>query len=153
MDHQSYQSLSGGAVKLLLEFARQYKGKNNGDLTAAFSILKNRGFNSKDTIRRAIFELVSSRLIIETREGRFINPGGRCALYAITWKNIDECPGKELNEPPTNAPVVKYSMNHVKPPEPETGQGSDQKQVRQKQRDDNGRYSSVQKRVPLMVVT
>ena len=53
MDHPDYQNLSGNAVKLLNELARQYRGKNNGDLTMAFSLLKDRGFKSKGTIERA----------------------------------------------------------------------------------------------------
>ena len=153
MDHTSYKSLSGGAVKMLLELCRQYKGKNNGDLTAAFSVLKQQGFNSKDTIRRAIAELIDANLIIEVREGRFTNPGGRCALYAITWQPVNECLGKCLSIGPTQTAPRKFSMERIKTPEPKTGLGSDQKQARQRRRNAIGRYLSDQKQVRLRAVT
>ena len=57
-------------------------------------LLKERGFRSKETLSRAINELLEARLIMRTRVGYFQNPGGRCALYALTWQPIDECGGK-----------------------------------------------------------
>jgi hypothetical protein len=52
------------------------------------------GFVSKDTLQRAKRELLEKQLIIQTREGRFTNPDGVCALYALTWLPLDECGGK-----------------------------------------------------------
>ena len=72
----------------------QYKGRNNGDLSASYTIMRTMGFVSKDTLQRAKNELIESGLITQTREGRFLNPGGVCALYALTWLNLDECDGK-----------------------------------------------------------
>ena len=37
MDSPNYRRLSAKAVKLLNDLGRQYNGKNNGDLCAAFS--------------------------------------------------------------------------------------------------------------------
>ena len=88
--HKDYQNLSGNAVKLLLDLAFQYRGGNNGDLTTAFNVLKVRGWTSRATIDRAKKQLLLNELIKETRPGQFINPGGRCALYALTWAAIDE---------------------------------------------------------------
>jgi hypothetical protein len=153
MNNSDYTRLSGGAVKLLLEFCRQYKGSNNGNITAAFSILKQRGFNSKETIKRTKNELLSAGLIIETREGRFTNPGGVCALYAITWQPIDECPGKNLNVEPTTTPYRKFSLQNNETPSPDSGQESAQKTDRCKQRDEQGRFTSVQKPPRLTAVT
>jgi hypothetical protein len=115
--HPDYQNLSGNAVKLLVELASQYKGANNGDLTVALNTLKDRGF-SKNTITRRIEELLLSGLVIKTREGRFTNPGGVCALYALAWHAIDECPGKDLTVAPTNTPPRKFSMELSKCPSP-----------------------------------
>lgn len=95
-NHPDYHNLSGNAVKLLMDLACQFNGHNNGDLTIAFSILSKRGWRSKGTIRRATRELLEAGMIVQTREGRFLNPGGVCDLYAVTWKPIDECPGKQL---------------------------------------------------------
>ena len=70
MNHPDYINLSGNAVKLLNELARQYRGNNNGDLTVAYSLLKNRGFKSKGTIERNRDELLNAGMIKKTREGR-----------------------------------------------------------------------------------
>ena len=145
MDSPDFQSLTGGGVKLLLELARQYTGKNNGDLTTAYSILKDRGFKSKDTITRAKDELLRLNLIVCTRSGMFTNPGGRCALYALTWQPVDDCSGKQLEISPTRTPSRKFSLERNKIPRPEIGQGSSLKSGRQQLRDSHGRYTSSSK--------
>lgn len=108
MEHQDYKSLTGNEVKLLLELAYQYRGNNNGDLTTAYSVLKNRGWSSRQTIDRAKKKLLQLQLITQTREGRFLNPGGRCALYALVWQPISECPGKKLDVKPTSTPARTF---------------------------------------------
>ena len=57
-------------------------------------------------------------LIIRTREGVFLNPGGRCALYALAWLPIHDCPGKALEVLPTTTPPLKLSMLKNKMPGP-----------------------------------
>ncbi|MDA0273293.1 MAG: hypothetical protein O3C68_08580 [Proteobacteria bacterium] len=106
--HSDYQSLSGNAVKLLLDLSFQYRGSNNGDLTTAYSVLKERGWKSRATIDRAKKELLDARLIIETRAGRFMNPGGRCSLYALTWLPVHDCPNKHLEHRPTTTPLRRF---------------------------------------------
>lgn len=151
--HPDYQSLSGNAVKLLMDFACQYNGRNNGNLTAAFAVLSDRGWNSRTTLQKALNELLSANFLMRTREGRFANPGAKCALYAITWKSIDECPGKELDVGPTITAPRKFSLEKNKSPSPETGQGSVQKLDNVRPRDERGRYVSVQEVVRLRAVT
>jgi hypothetical protein len=90
MKHPCYITLTSKAVRLLLELAMQYNGYNNGDLSAAWSIMRGRGWNSRDTLFRAERELLSHCLIIKTRQGG----KNRCNLYALTWQAIDECGGK-----------------------------------------------------------
>lgn len=153
MDHPDYQNLSGGAVKLLLELARQYRGKNNGDLAAAHSIVHPRGCGAKETVKRAVNELLTASMIIQTREGIFTNPGAQCALYALSWVPIDECSGKRLSVAPTATPPRKFSLEKInKTPGPESGQGSDQNLGRQLTRDTTGRFSSDQNLGRLRVV-
>lgn len=113
MEHPDYTGLSGHAVKLLLMLAYQYRGKNNGDLCAAWPIAKKHGFKSEPTLSRAVKELIRARLIVRTREGRFLNPGGRCALFALAWLPIDECPGKRLEVGPTTTPPRKFSLKET----------------------------------------
>ncbi|VUD41041.1 hypothetical protein TDB9533_00405 [Thalassocella blandensis] len=47
LKHSHYQNLSGGAVKLLVELASQFRGKNNGDFTVAYGVLKKKGVQLK----------------------------------------------------------------------------------------------------------
>ena len=112
MDNPDYLNLSTKSVKLLLDLAYQYRGKNNGNLTAAFSILRERGWKREATICAAIKELMAANLIIRTRDGYFQNPKSRCALYALTWHPIDDCLGKDLDVSPTTTPPRKFSLEN-----------------------------------------
>jgi len=152
MKHPDYINLSGNATKILLELAFQYRGQNNGDLSLSFSVLKQRGFNSKGTVARAIKTLLDARLIIQTREGRFTNPGGVCSLYALTWLPIDECKGKNLTASPTITPVRAFSTG-IKTPSPITGLSSAPKQGRQITKDSRQATPSTSKQGRLSVVT
>lgn len=107
-DNPDFMSLSGSALRLLIDLSIQYNGSNNGDLTAAMSVMKKRGWKSKRGLTDAINELQEARLVIRTREGRF--KPRMCALYAITWHSIDECVGKHLQVEPTRTPHRKFSM-------------------------------------------
>ena len=91
MDAPKYLALSGSAVKLLNDLARQYKGKNNGDLCTAWRVMEKRGWKSRDTLQRAISELLAAGMIELTRQGG-LHLG--CNLYALTFHAIDECGGK-----------------------------------------------------------
>lgn len=143
--HLDYRNLSGNAVKLLMDFACQYNGHNNGDLTNAFSILKQRGWRSKTTVQKATQELLDAGMIVQTREGMFINPGGRCALYGLTWKAIDDCTGKNITMKPTTTPPRKFSLENCNMPSPQNGQGSVHKLYPQRVRGEDGKFVSVQK--------
>jgi hypothetical protein len=93
-----------------MDLALQYYGSNNGDLTVALAVLRNRGWKRQATISEAVKELLDADLIIRTREGQFRNPHSRCALYAITWQPIDECNGKDLCVNPTTTAPRKFSF-------------------------------------------
>jgi hypothetical protein len=114
MDCHDYRSLPPNAIKLLNALIYQYRGRNNGDLTAAFSYMQSFGFRSKETLHRALRQLQEAKLIVKSREGLFLNPGGRCALYALAWLPIDECQGKQLEIRPTVTPPRKFSMENNK---------------------------------------
>ena len=113
METPDYIGLSFVAKSLLSELAYQYKGNNNGNLTVALSILRKRGWRRSATISRATQELISASLIIRTRESRFSNPGSRCALYALSWRHIDECPGKDLDVGPTTKAPRQFSLEKI----------------------------------------
>jgi hypothetical protein len=104
IDHPDYQATNCTARALLLDLAYQYRGHNNGDLTTAIGTLKRRGWKSRSTIDRAKAQLLKNGLILETRAGRFSNPGAKPSLYALTWRKIDDCYGVRLDVPVTNRP-------------------------------------------------
>ena len=91
LSHENYTRLSHKAIRLLVDLLYQYNGRNNGDLTAAFSILKKRGWRSKETVRLAILELLHYGWIVLTRRGALDRIPN---LYAVTFNSIDECNGK-----------------------------------------------------------
>jgi len=104
MDTDDFKGLSGGAVKALLWLVYQYNGKNNGDLSATESMAKSWGIASPQTLSRALKALQEVNLVVKTREGMFLNPGGKCTLYALTWRPINVCNGKLDCEPTKKAP-------------------------------------------------
>ena len=82
----AFRSLSYKAVKLLLDIASQFNGKNNGDLCAAWKIMVARGWKSEQTLQVAKNELLQAGMIAETRKGRRPNV---CSLYGITWQPLN----------------------------------------------------------------
>ena len=127
LDHPAFFRLSPIAVRLLLEFARQYRGRNNGNLTCAWEVLRLRGWRSKATIQKARDELLRADFIRCTRQGQFLNPGGKCALYALTWLCVDECPGKNLELRPTLRPLrIFATATNCEAPGLVSGRGSTQ---------------------------
>jgi hypothetical protein len=94
-----FAALSAHAIKLLLDLLAQYNLRNNGDFTAAWSVMKQRGWKSRDTLDRARAELERTEFVIRSRQG-----GRRlCNLYAVTFFGIDYCQGK-LDVRPTGSP-------------------------------------------------
>lgn len=85
-----FGSLSAWAVKLLMEMAKEFKGTNNGNFSASFSVLRTRGWRSPGTLSKALKELEEKGWIVKTRQG-----GRRqCSLFGITWWPIDDGNGK-----------------------------------------------------------
>lgn len=94
---EEFGQLDAWALKLLVELAGKYTGFNNGDLSAAFSQLEKRGWRSSGTLDAAKKKLLRDGWVTTTRHGG----RNRCALYAISWLPINECPGKFLEVKPT----------------------------------------------------
>ena len=107
LQHETFRTLSPKATKLLVVIAAQYRGSNNGDLCAAFSLMKNRGWNSCDQLDKAKKELVAKDVIRVARQGGL----NKCNLYALTWFPIDECKGKLDIASTTTAPVNWRNKN------------------------------------------
>lgn len=94
-----FADLSPYAVKLLLEIASNFNGKNNGDLSAAYSILSKRGWKSSGTLAKTKKELVAKGWLITTRQGG----RNRCSLFAVSWLPVDEC-GNKHDHPTESIP-------------------------------------------------
>lgn len=88
--NENYYDLTSSEVKLFIDLAAQYYGSNNGDFTAAWTVMKKKGWRSKETLFRARKGLVEKGFIVTTREGG----RNRCTLYGLTFHPIDECKGK-----------------------------------------------------------
>ena len=87
----AYVSVSSHARMLLFDLVAQFKGDNNGDLCAAYSMMRLRGWKSQHTLLNAKRELIEAGLIEETRKGARPN---KASLYAVTWQALDDCKGK-----------------------------------------------------------
>lgn len=106
----SYARLSAHAVKLLNDLMAQYKGDNNGDLCAAWSMMKARNWRSKSTLYKALKELKDRYWIEVSRQGGRHRP----SLYALTFFAVDECKGK-LDIAPAHSPSGLWRRNEPLP--------------------------------------
>ena len=93
MDSPAFRDLSGPALRLLLDIARQYTGSNNGQLVACSKYLVTRGWTSEGTATRARRELEAAGLVVETRKGMRPN---RATWYALSWFSLDWLPEMDL---------------------------------------------------------
>ena len=105
---RKYRSLSPHAVKLMIDLGSQYRGFNNGDLCLSWSVMEKYGWRSRSTLLKAKNELLAVNFIINTRQGG----RNRASLFAITWKEIDECKGK-LDIDPTKFQPGQWLDSHV----------------------------------------
>jgi hypothetical protein len=90
----------------------QYRGDNNGDLSACWKFMKPRGWRSEATLAKAKRELIDLGLIVETRKGARPN---KASLYAVTWCDLDHCGGK-LDMSPQSFPRRAYKLRDPLPP-------------------------------------
>lgn len=99
MHSPNWRALPPRAVKLVCDLGGQYRGSNNGDLTAAWRIMQPLGWNSRATLADAVSDALRFGMIEKTRQG------GRhaCNLFALTWLPIHECGGK-LDRAATRVP-------------------------------------------------
>jgi hypothetical protein len=113
------KSLSPHESKLFLDLQAQYGGWNNGDLCVTWKVMHVRGWKSRTTLQLAKKGLLAKGVILETRRGG----RNRCALYALSIYQIDECNGKHdarSTEYPTkdwlkhepNRPIAELQAEH-----------------------------------------
>ncbi len=89
-----FRALSPAGCKLLLDVASQFNGHNNGDLSAAWALMRERGWSSKTTLANAKRETIDAGFLYRTRQGKLPN---RCELLALTWFPLDVSPKFDPN--------------------------------------------------------
>lgn len=100
----AFRRVSAHAAKLLLDLGSQFNGHNNGDQCAAWRLMKQQGWKSRDTLGKAKRELLAAGLIEKTKQGGLHAP----TLFAFTWLPIAECRGK-LDVPATKVASGKWN--------------------------------------------
>ena len=60
--------MSAYAKALLYDLMGQYTGDNNGNLTVAFSALKDKGWRSKTTLWRSEKELINLKFVLKIKK-------------------------------------------------------------------------------------
>lgn len=105
---ENFRNLTSKAVKLLVDIGSQYRGINNGDLCASWTIMEEKGWKSRATLHAALNELLYYGFIVKTRQGG----RNRCNLFALSWDAIHDCDGK-LDVPPKTVPSNEWK--EVKP--------------------------------------
>ncbi len=120
MSSEDYLNLKGSELRLLMDAAFQFNGRNNGNLSFAYSDMKKRGFTSKATLERARKGLENKGFLEITRVG-FAGVAGKrqCTLYALTYYPINDIPRVALDCEPTNKP--SRGQRSWKNPTPITG--------------------------------
>ena len=94
LDSTAFKGAGHIAKSLLFDLMRQVNGSNNGHLQLSYEWLtKERGWKSRDTIKRAQLELVQRGLVLETRKGG-LNKGA--AQFALTWLPISNSNGLDF---------------------------------------------------------
>lgn len=102
---ENFKKLTSKSKALLLDLGSNFNGFNNGDLAMPWSWMKERGWNSKDTLKRAKDELIKYGMIELTRQGGLHGP----SLYAYTWLPIEPCKGK-LDVGPTSVASGRWKQ-------------------------------------------
>ncbi len=108
-EHPDFLTMTGSELKVFMLLLSQYRGSNNGDLAATHSMMEERGGMAKATLAASLQGLQERNLIVRTRTNMKGREGARCALYALTWLRIHECPGRQLEIGPTPTPMRKLS--------------------------------------------
>ncbi|MBU1691813.1 MAG: hypothetical protein KJ958_10545 [Gammaproteobacteria bacterium] len=85
LDSPAYADLMHSSCRVLMLFARQLNGKNNGQLQATFSWCKKRGIGSEHTLSDALADLIAHGLICRTRSH---GANKAWARYAVCWLPI-----------------------------------------------------------------
>lgn len=94
IESPGYRQAGHTARSLLIDVALQYTGFNNGKLVACAKYVAPIGWNSNATVLRAVRELLTCGLLIETRKGARPN---KAAWFALSWLDLDQGQGLDID--------------------------------------------------------
>ena len=95
LNSDAYKTLSGNAVRLLIDIAMQYNTRNNGSLLASIRFMREkRGWKSSSALKKALNELIEHELICKTVQGRLPN---KASWFALCWATLDDIKGLDIS--------------------------------------------------------
>lgn len=90
LDSPAWRCLASSAKALFVDLRTFLNGSNNGNISAALSLLKHKGWASSKTLSRALYELRALGFLVVTREGG-LKQGTRVpTLYRFTDLEVYE---------------------------------------------------------------
>ncbi len=92
LNSPAYRVLGFAAKSLFFDMRSTLTGTNNGDISAAMSDLKHRGWTAPTTLSKALYELRSAGFIAVTRMGGLKMGTRVCTLYRFTDLEVYEQP-------------------------------------------------------------
>ncbi len=119
IETSTYKTLEYSSQSLLILLSSQYKGRNNGDISASFSMYKDY-LKSNQTLFSARDELERKGFIAINAYGGMSHGGYKLpTLYALTWLPVDDFIDLEKNLfRCTHLPIgkeLKYFIKGVNP--------------------------------------
>jgi hypothetical protein len=96
------------AHRVLVALAAQFVGRNNGSLTLPRPTARAYGIGDSHGLAAALRELEDRGLVVRTRPGTRIPP--RSAMYAVTWRGIDEPLSHDRHDAKPN-PIPRHSYS------------------------------------------
>ncbi|WP_316857860.1 helix-turn-helix domain-containing protein [uncultured Cohaesibacter sp.] len=104
--HPQFRSLSGSALKVLVELHCRFNGSNNGNLTLSLREICDLLGMGKETARRAYEELEQKGFIQKTQAGHFY--GRRATEWAVTDEKLnDNNATRDWQKKPINSSIKK----------------------------------------------
>lgn len=113
----AWRSLSGPAVKVLIELACRYHGANNGRLSLSLDEGARLLGLGKSTVDRALDELQLRGFIVLKRRGHWY--GRKASEYGLTTKSLDGMPAShdwKRWRPETEKTEVGSGAGHIRTP-------------------------------------
>lgn len=93
LNSNAYIALPASAAKLYLDMLSYLRSTNNGNISAALSNLRHRGWNSPTTLAKALRQLEAVGVIAKTRQTAGVHRGSKlCNLYRFTHLEAFEHP-------------------------------------------------------------